>query len=120
MYWAGWVVTVLPALALLFSAAMKFAQPPEFAEGLEHIGWTKDRVLGLAFVEIACTLIYLFPRTSVLGAILITGYLGGATATHVRVDPPGQWFAPIILGVLVWLGIYLRCGRVRALIPLRS
>ena len=72
---------------------------------------------GLGILEVACTVIYLIPRTAVLGAILLTGYLGGATATHVRIGEP--WFMPVLLGVVVWLGIYLRDPRLRALIPLR-
>jgi len=75
-------------------------------------------MLALGIVEIACTIIYLIPQTSVLGAILLTGYLGGATATHARVGEP--FIFPVLLGVLVWLGIYLRCGRLRAILPIRT
>jgi DoxX-like protein len=74
--------------------------------------------LGLGIVELACTVIYIIPRTSVLGAILLTGYLGGAVATHLRIGEP--YFMPIIFGVLVWGGLFLRDERLRALIPLRS
>jgi hypothetical protein len=75
--------------------------------------------LGLGITEVACTIIYLIPRTAVLGAILLTGYFGGATATHVRVGDP-SFVGPVVLGVLVWLGLFLRDDRLRALIPLRS
>jgi Mn2+/Fe2+ NRAMP family transporter len=73
----------------------------------------------IGILEIACTVIYVIPRTSVLGAILLTGYLGGATATHVRIGDP-SFFGPVIFGVLVWLGLWLRDARLRALLPLRS
>jgi hypothetical protein len=68
-------------------------------------------------VELCCVLLYLIPQTAVLGAILLTGYLGGATATHVRVDE--AYFMPVVVGILVWLGLYLRDPRLRALVPWR-
>ena len=75
----------------------------------------------LGIVELVCTIIYLVPRTAILGAILLTGYLGGATATHVRAgDPAAQFLTPVVFGALLWLGLYLRCARLRALIPFRS
>jgi hypothetical protein len=119
--WAGWILSALPALALLTSGAMKLVHPPDLAEGFKTLGWPEEYALGLGILEIACAVVYLIPQTSVLGAILMTGYLGGAIATHVRV---GQFASGIILqvglGVLVWLGLYLRDPRVRALVPLRS
>ncbi len=117
MLWVGWVLTALPSLLLLFSGVMKLAKPPAVVEGFEALGYDADLALGLGIVEIACTAVYLFPRTAVLGAILLTGYLGGATATHLRVGDP--FVMPIVLGVVVWLGIFLRDARLRALIPLR-
>ena len=72
----------------------------------------------IALVEIACGIVYAIPQTSVLGAILLTGYLGGATATHVRAGEP--FFLPIVVGIVVWLGLFLREERLRALVPLRS
>ena len=117
MVWTGRVISALPVLLLLMSAVMKFIKPPGMAEGLAKIGWTEDQMLTLGILELACTIVYLIPQTSVLGAILLTGYLGGATATHVRVGDP--WFATVIAGVLVWLGLFLRDARLRALIPLR-
>ena len=118
MVWTGRVVSALPVLALLMSGAFKFMKPnEEMAKGLDHIGWKADQLSTLGIVEIACTILYVIPQTSILGAILLTGYLGGATATHVRVGDP--WFAPVIIGVLVWLGLFLRDARLRALIPLR-
>ena len=117
-FWVGWVLSVLPALLLLFSASMKFMQPPAVAEMFAHLGWPERSVLPLGILELTCALLLLIPRTAVLGAILLTGYLGGATVTHVRVGEP--FFLPVVFGVLVWLGIFLRDGRLRALVPLRS
>jgi hypothetical protein len=102
---------------LLFSAAMKFVKPASVVEGFAHLGYPERLALGLGILELACTVIYVIPRTAVLGAILLTGYLGGAIATHLRIGEP--FFMPIILGVLVWGGLFLRDPRVRALIPLR-
>ena len=116
MLWAGWIITVLPVLALLVSGTLKLIQPPWALQGFRELGYPESTALGIGIVELACAVIYVIPRTSVLGAILLTGYLGGATATHVRVGEP--FFAPIVLGVLVWGGLYLRDARIRALIPL--
>src|SRR5256885_15868017 len=104
--WAGRIMSALPVLMLLFSAVMKFNKPPAVVEGFVHLGYSESLALPLGILEIACTVIYLIPRASVLGAILLTGYLGGATATHLRVGEP--FFIPVILGVLVWGGLFLR------------
>ena len=118
MLWAGYVMSALPVLMLLMSAVMKFAKPAVVVEGFSLLGYPESLALGLGIVELLCTIAYAIPRTSVLGAILLTGYLGGATATHVRIGDP--FFIPIILGVLVWGGLYLRDKRLWALLPLRS
>lgn len=118
MLWAGWIVSAIPVLMLLFSGVGKLVRPPAVLEGFAHLGWPERLILPIAILEIACTLVYLVPRTAVLGAILITGYLGGATATHVRLGEP--FVLQVGFGMVAWLGLYLRDGRVRALIPLRS
>lgn len=118
MLWAGYIVSALPVLALLMSGVMKLVKPREVVEGFEHLGWNVNLALGLAILELSCVVIYAIPRTAVLGAILVTGYLGGAIATHVRIGE--QFIAPAVLGVLVWGGLYLRDSRLRALLPLRS
>ena len=115
--WTGYVMSAIPVLMLFFSAAMKFAKPPAVMEGLKHLGLPENLVFGLGVLEVACTLLYVIPRTSVLGAILLTGYLGGAVLAHLRVGDP--FFGPVIFGVLVWGGLFLRDPRLRALIPLR-
>jgi hypothetical protein len=117
--WIGRVLSGLVGLMLLFSAFMKFKFPPEAAEGFAHLGWKKELAWSLGIIEIACTIIYLIPQTAVLGAILLAGYLGGATATHVRVGD-ATWFGPIIVGVVAWLGLYLREPRLRSLVPIRK
>ena len=117
MIWTGRVISALPVLGLLFSAAMKFLKPPEVIEGFTKLGYPEILALGLGILEVACTILYMIPQTAVLGAILLTGYLGGATATHVRVGD--SFVAPVIVGVLVWLGLFLRDHRLRALLPLR-
>lgn len=119
MTWTGWAITGLVGATLAFSAGMKFMNPPDMAqEFVGKFGYPAELTLPIGILEITCAVIYLIPRTSVLGAVLLTGYLGGATATHVRVEDP--FFAPVIVGALVWLGLYLRDPRIRALLPLRS
>ena len=120
MVWTGRVVSALPLLVLLMSAGSKFVTPNEkMTEDLKHIGWQAGIMPTLGVVELACMVLYIIPQTSVFGAIMLTGYLGGATATHVRVGDP-TWFVPVIVGVLVWLGLFLRDSRLRALVPWRS
>lgn len=116
--WIGRVLTALPVLMMLMSAYFKLYPSPQAVEGFQHLGWPMALAGKLAVVEIAVIVIYLIPRTAVLGAILMAAYLGGATATHVRVGDP--WFAPVILGIVAWAGIYLRDPHLRALIPLRK
>jgi len=118
MFWAGCIVSALPVLALLLSASMKFVQPKEMSEQFEHLGWPMHLAITLGILELGSALIYAIPQTAVLGAILLTGYLGGAIATHVRIDEPV--YLHVGLGVLVWLGIFLRDARLRALLPIRK
>jgi DoxX-like family len=118
MLWISYVLSALPALLLLFSGAMKLIGPPSVVEGFAHLGYDQGVALGIGIVELLCTVLYLIPRTSVLGAILLTGYLGGATATHLRIGEP--FYAAVLLGVLVWGGLFLRDERLRVLIPLRK
>jgi hypothetical protein len=115
---AGYILSVLPALLLLFSAGMKLAKPAPLVEGFAHFGLPEDLIIKLGILELACTVIYLIPRTAVLGAILLTGYLGGATLTNLRIGE--SYIAPVILGVVIWCGLFFRDQRLRALIPLRN
>lgn len=113
----GWVLGVLPCLMLFFSAWMKLSKNPVAVDGFKQMGFPDGVALKIGLVELACTVLYLVPQTAVLGAILLTGYLGGATVTHVRVGE--QWFTPVIVGVVLWLGLFLRDRRLRALVPFR-
>jgi hypothetical protein len=115
--WVGRGISPLLILMLTMSAVMKFVQPAGMAEGFTKLGYPMELAFGLGMVEIICVILYAIPRSSVLGAILLTGYLGGAISTHLRVGDP--IIAPIILGVLVWVGLYLRDSQVRNLIPIR-
>ena len=113
----GWVLTVLPAALLIMSAMMKLTGGEELKKQMEPSGIPYSVVKPLGMVELACAVIYLIPQTAVLGAILVTGYMGGAIATHVRLEE--NFLIQTLIGVVVWLGIYLRDARLRQLIPLR-
>ena len=115
--WVGRVISVLVSLVFLMSAGMKLKGGPEMAEGMAHLGLPERMVVPLTILEISCVVIYLIPQTSVLGAILLAGYIGGAICTHWRVGDPV--FVQIAIGILVWLGLYLREPRLKELIPLR-
>ena len=118
MLWTGYVLSALPVLMLLFSGAMKVVNAASVVEGFAHFGYPDNVAFGIGVVELISAVLYVIPQTSVLGAILLTGYLGGATATHLRVGEP--FIFPILLGMLVWGGLFLRDTRLRALLPLRS
>jgi hypothetical protein len=113
--WGGRILSALPVLAMGFSATMKFLRPPAVVEGFAHFGYQENVIVILGVVEVLCALIYIVPRTSFVGAILVTGYLGGATATHVRIGDP-SFIGPVLLGVVAWGGLFLRDPRVRALV----
>lgn len=113
----GWILAGLIGGLLLFSASGKFTQSDDMAQGVSHLGWRMDQMRGLGIVEAAIVLIFLIPRTTVLGAILITGYMGGAMATHVRIDEP--WIIQFFVGVVAWLSVFLRDPRLRELLPIR-
>lgn len=117
--WGGRIMSWLPALFLLLDGIMKLFKPAVVVETTVKLGYPEGVILPLGIVLTICTVLYLLPRTAVLGAILLTGYLGGAVATHVRVGEglfPISF--PIIFGILLWGGLYLRYDRLRKLIPL--
>jgi hypothetical protein len=115
--WVGRVISILAWLVFVMSALMKLKGGAEEAQGMAHLGLPESLRLPLAILELSCALIYLIPAISVVGAILLTGYIGGAICTHWRVGDPV--FIQVALGAFVWLGLYLRETRLRALIPLR-
>jgi hypothetical protein len=120
--WAGRIVTALPVLFLLFDALGKFVKPQPVVEGTLALGYQESVIIPLGIILLISTILYAIPQTTVLGAILLTGYLGGAVATHVRVGNPLFTHAlfPVYLGILIWLGIYLRDKRLRSLLPFRA
>lgn len=117
--WTGRVLSAVPILLLLLSAVMKLMRLPAVVQGFGHYGYAENLIVVIGLLEVACTIIYAIPRTAVLGAILTTAYLGGATASNVRVGDP-SWIVTVILGVLVWAGLYARETRFRGLLPLRN
>ena len=116
--WAGRIFSAIPALTLLFGGAVKLLKLPSVMQGFAQYGYPANSVPVVGILEVACAIVYLIPRTAVLGAILMTGLLGGAIASNVRINNPA-FIVPLTLGVLVWGGIYFRDPRLRALIPLR-
>lgn len=115
---AGGVISGLAAAVLAFSAAMKLAGGEQVAVGMAHLGLPDHLIVPIAVLELACVVIYLVPATSMLGAVLLTGYLGGAILAHLRVGDPV--LVPALLGGVVWLGLYLRERRLHELLPLRK
>jgi hypothetical protein len=111
------VISILSCVLFLFSAVLKVTGGPEVLKGFAHLGIPASMMIPLAILELACVVIYLIPVTSVIGAILLTGYIGGAICTHWRVGDP--FYTHIVLGMAIWLGLYLREDRLKALIPLR-
>jgi DoxX-like family len=116
--WAGRIITALVALLLVFDAFTGIIKAPQSQQGAAHLGYPAGVGVWIGVALLTCTALYVIPRTSVLGAILLTGYLGGATASLVRIGD--QFLFPVVFGVVVWVGIFLREGRLRALIPLRD
>ena len=117
--WAARIISGLVALFLLMDGAMKLVKPAFVVDETMRLGYPERVIVPIGIVLIVCTILYLIPKTAVLGAILLTAYLGGAVATHVRAGEPvfSVVFA-IVFGVLVWLGLYLRNPTLRLLVPL--
>lgn len=118
MKWAGIIFTILPALLFIMSAFMKLSNNPQVVEGFTKQGFPTGVLIPIGIVEITCLIIYLIPVTSVLGAVLLTGYLGGAICTHVRNGE--NFLPPLIVGFMVWGGIYFREKRLHSVLPLRK
>ncbi len=117
--WIGRVLTALMALFLFFDGITKVLQVPAVLEASAQLGFSASVTLGLGVVLLACLAVHLIPQTAPLGAIVLTGYLGGVVATHVRLGSPVfSVVFPIIIGALLWLGLYLRDTRLRTLLPL--
>jgi hypothetical protein len=119
MLWTGRVMSAVPVLLTLLGAVMKVARVAPAVEGMTRAGLAERLIVPIGILEIVCVVVYLIPRSSVLGAILLTGLLGGATVTNLRIGDP-TWPIPVILGMMAWGGLYLRDVRLRSLIPLRK
>ena len=116
--WVGYAISALVLLFLLFDSLGKLLKVAPVLEGSAKLGYPESSVVGIGVVLLLCTILFAIPRTSVFGAILLTGYLGGAVATHVRVGSPlltHQLF-PVYLGTLIWVGLYLRNEKLRRLL----
>jgi hypothetical protein len=121
MLWTGWLLTILATLFMLMDGVMKLIKPPFVVDATVQLGYPKSMIFVLGVVLTLSAILYVLPRTAVLGAIVLTGYLGGAVASQVRIEgAPFSIAFPVIFGILVWLGLFLRDRRLRALIPLRS
>ena len=119
--WAGRILSGLPALFFLLDGIMKLVKPAEVVEATVALGIPENVIAPIGVVLIICAVLYIIPRTAVLGAILLTGYLGGAVLCHVRVGHGAfEILFPVVFGAMVWGGLYLRDARIRALIPLRT
>jgi hypothetical protein len=114
--WSGRIVSAIPAAMLLLTGALKLIHPPMLEEGFRRFGIPQEQMLGIGLLEIACTVLYVIPITSVLGSVLLTGYLGGAIMTGLRIGD--SWALPLLIGVFVWGGLWLRNPRVSSLLPL--
>ncbi|HMN27837.1 MAG TPA: DoxX family protein, partial [Caldilineaceae bacterium] len=120
--WAGRIISALAVLFLLFDSVIKLLKLPAAVEGTTQLGYAESVIVPLGLLQLVCLVLYVIPQTSVLGAILLTGYLGGAVATHVRLANPlfSHILFPVYIGLLLWGGLYFLDERLRALIPLRK
>ena len=119
MLWTGRIITLVVGLFLLFDSGIKVIHAPAAVQGTVQLGYPEKVVVPLGVILLFSLVLYLIPKTAILGAILLTGYLGGATATMVRVGSPWILF-PVFIGMLVWAGLYFRDAQLRMVIPLRK
>ena len=120
MVWAGRVISLWPVFVVLMSATWKLTRNPWYVGEFARIGWQESSLNLLAFLQLGCIALYLIPQTAILGAILLTGYLGGAIATYTRIGEPYPVLVPLSTSIIAWLGIYLRDARLRSLLPFRT
>ena len=120
--WAGRIMSGLGVAFLLMDGVMKLFKPAVVREAFSRLGYPESEIIGIGVLLLMCTALYLIPRTSIFGALLLTGFLGGAVATHVRVGDPllSHALFPTYIAALLWVGLYLREPRLRALVPLKS
>jgi len=121
--WAGRIMSILVILFLVFDATIKFLKPAAVVQTtVNELGYAEHHILLMGFLVLIPTLLYAIPQTSILGAVLLTGYFGGAIATHVRVDNPlfSHTLFPVYFGILMWGGIWLRDERLTAIFPVKK
>ena len=118
--WTGRAVSVIPVLILLTSARWKLTHNPWYLAEWGRIGYAPNAINAIGLVQVACIVLYVVPQTAVLGTVLLTGYLGGAIASYVRIGEPYPALVPLTTCLLAWAGIYLRDQRLRALLPFRT
>jgi hypothetical protein len=118
---AGKVLSIIAVLFLIFDSVTHTMLIPAVVEGFAKAGFPPGSARPIGIVEIVCLVLYVIPQTTVFGAILLTGYLGGAVATNVRMGLPffGFVLAPVYIGIVLWLGVWLRDGGLRRVVPLR-
>ena len=119
LVWTGRLISLVPAYVCLSSSRWKLTHNAWYVREWARIGWPVAEVSGIGVVQIACVVLYLIPQTALLGTVLLTGYLGGAIASYVRMGEPYPVLVPLTTCLLAWLGIYLREPRLRALLPYR-
>jgi hypothetical protein len=119
LVWSGRIVSVVPVLIILMSSRWKLTSNPWYVHEWGRIGWQTPDLRFIASLQLGAILLYVIPRTSVLGAVILTGYLGGAIASYVRIGELYPPLVPLTTAMLAWLGIYLRDERLRELLPLR-
>ncbi len=120
LLWAGRIISLWPIFVVLSSATWKLTRNPWYVTEFGRIGWPVSALNLLAFLQLGCIVLYAIPQTAILGAILLTGYLGGAIASYVRIGDPSPILVPLSTSIIAWLGIYLRDERLRSLVPFRG
>lgn len=118
--WTGVVITAIVSLMLLMGIIMGLTNNPQAVEGFTHYGYPAGALKWVVLAELLCLVLYIIPRTAVFGAILLTGYLGGAVATHVRAAELDKFWIPVLFAAVAWLGIWIREPRLQALTPIRQ
>lgn len=119
MTWTGRVLSAIPVLLMTMSGVMKVTHAPNAVQGFGEFGFAESLITPIGLIELACVVVYLVPRTALLGAILMVGYLGGAVVTHLRAGQGPVALAPVVIGIIAVGGVWMRDGRLRELLPLR-
>jgi hypothetical protein len=120
MVWLGWIVSAAPVVIVLMSSRWKLTSNPWYVQEWGRIGWGVDALPRIASLQLIAIALYVIPQTAMLGAVLLTGYLGGAIASYVRIGDPFPALVPFSTAVLAWAGLWLRDRRLRALLPYRK